>query len=176
MPLRGAEPVIDPVPGAIAIQEILERLEWLDQSGNPATYAPHLRKRPLRGVPAKEVLFQIARGDLQVPNFSTTAVLRAGDLADTATLYRHDLVFGQPDFPGVEEPDGHFVFAFQFFGPAYQELGLVTQAQFSLFLASEGAVLIDPDGDGPLFETPIRQPLPEDCGFVIEIPGFTDCP
>lgn len=176
MPLRGQAPIIDPSPGAIAIQETLERLEWLDQTGNPATYAPHLRKRPLAGVPAKATLFQIARGDLQVPNFSTTAVLRAGDLADTATLYRHDLVFGQPDFPGIDEPDGHFVFIFPFFGPAFEALGVATQAQFARFLASDGAEMVDPDGAGPIFETPISTPLPEDCGFVIEIPGFTSCP
>lgn len=42
--------------------------------------------------------------------------------------------------------------------------------------AADGQVTIDPDGSGPLFETPIAGPSPENCGFVVPIPGFTACP
>ncbi|MEM8929847.1 MAG: hypothetical protein AAGE94_01660 [Acidobacteriota bacterium] len=176
LPLRGQAPVIDPPAGALAIQRTFERLEWLDQAGNPATYTPHLRQRPLVGMTEKSILIQLARGDLQVPNFSTTAVVRAGDLADRTTLYRHDLVFGQPDFPGVDEPDGHFGLLFPFLGPAFEELGAAIQKQTARFLATQGDEWIDPDGADPIFESPIEGPLPEDCGFVIDIPGFEACP
>jgi hypothetical protein len=35
-----------------------------------------------------------------------------------------------------------------------------------MFLASAGTVTIDPDGAGPLFETPIFGPLPETLNFI----------
>jgi hypothetical protein len=34
------------------------------------------------------------------------------------------------------------------------------------FLASSGAVTIDPDGPGPFYETPIAGPLPETLNFI----------
>src|SRR5262249_25518746 len=88
-------PVINTVPGAMQIQEVIEHTDWVSQSGNPVAYAPHIRKAPLAGVSAKSVIYQFAKGDQIVPNPATTALLRAGDLADRATLYRHDLAFGE---------------------------------------------------------------------------------
>lgn len=35
------------MPGAAAIQEVLDRNEWAQNSGNPVAYAPHLRADPL---------------------------------------------------------------------------------------------------------------------------------
>ena len=67
--------------------------EWVQQAGNPVAYAPHLRKGPLPGMPEKHVIFQFAKGDQTVPSPTTTAILRAGDLADRATYYRNDLGF-----------------------------------------------------------------------------------
>jgi hypothetical protein len=46
-------PVINEVAGATAIQEVIENIEWVSQSGNPVAYAPHLRKDPLPGVPSR---------------------------------------------------------------------------------------------------------------------------
>ncbi len=93
-------PVINTVPGAMPIQEVIEHTEWVSQSGNPVAYAPHIRKAPLAGVPAKSVIFQFAKGDQIVPNPAATALLRAGDLADRATFYRHDLAFAEnPQLP-----------------------------------------------------------------------------
>src|SRR5262245_60937030 len=88
-------PVLNTVPGAMPIQEVIEDTEWVSQSGNPVAYAPHVRKAPLAGVPAKSVSYQFAKGDQIVPNPTTTALLRAGDLADRATFYRHDLAFAE---------------------------------------------------------------------------------
>src|SRR5262249_30049269 len=79
-------PVINFVPGAMAIQEVLDNQEWVLLSGDPLGYVSHLRKDPLPGVPAKSILFQFAKGDQTVPNPTNTALLRAGDLADRATL------------------------------------------------------------------------------------------
>ena len=175
LPLRRRPPIIEPAAGALAIQEAFERAEWLSQSGNPAAYAPHLRAEPLAGLKPKAVLFQMARGDRTVPNPSTTAVLRAGRLANATTLYRHDLVFGDPSRPGSDVDDSHPFLFFGFF-PGPSDIGLGAQRQMAEFPASEGRVFIDPDGAGPVFEVPIASPLPEDCGFVGELPpGFTAC-
>jgi hypothetical protein len=38
-------------------------------------------------------LFELAKGDEQVPNPTITAILRAGELDDVATYYRNDLAF-----------------------------------------------------------------------------------
>src|SRR5262249_32770690 len=73
-------PVVNTVVGAMAIQELFENTEWVSQSGNPVAYAPHLRKAPLPGMPAKSVLVQFAKGDQNVVNPTAAALLRAGDL------------------------------------------------------------------------------------------------
>jgi hypothetical protein len=78
LPLRNQPPVINTVPGAIEIQTVLERSEWIAQAGNPVAYAPYLRKAPLTGMSPKEVIIQFAKGDKTVPNPPATALLRAG--------------------------------------------------------------------------------------------------
>ena len=40
------------------------------------------------------------------------------------------------------------------------QAAVAAQNQIALFFASDGATTIDPDGAGPLFETPIGIPLP----------------
>ena len=86
-------PVINTMAGAMAIQNVVENIEWASGAGDPVAYAPHLRKNPLTAVPAKAVVYQIAKGDQTVPNPVATALLPAGDLADRAMFYRHDLAF-----------------------------------------------------------------------------------
>jgi hypothetical protein len=44
-------------------------------------------------------------------------------------------------------------------------LAVAAQLQIATFLASGGATTNDPDGGGPLFETPIAGPLPEVLNF-----------
>jgi len=40
------------------------------------------------------------------------------------------------------------------------------QRQIATFLSSNGTVIVDPDGAGPLLEVPIAGPLPEDLAFI----------
>src|SRR5262249_43340893 len=68
-------PVINDVVGAMEIQEAFENRLWVNQSANPVAYAPHLRKNPLAGVPAKSVIIQFATSDQTVQNPMTTALL-----------------------------------------------------------------------------------------------------
>src|SRR5262249_40162314 len=49
LPPRDLPAPVNIVPGAIAIQNKIERLDWAQQSGDPIAYAPHLRKAPLTG-------------------------------------------------------------------------------------------------------------------------------
>jgi len=156
-PLRNLPPVIDTVPGASAIQENLDRSEWAQQSANPAALAPYVRAEPLPGHPAKAVIVQFAKGDRTVPNPTTTAILRAGDLADRATYFRNDIAGpgGTPLYPNPH------TFLTGIGNPATAPAAIAAQTQMALFLATGGAVTIDPDGPGPLFETPISEPLPE---------------
>jgi pimeloyl-ACP methyl ester carboxylesterase len=187
MPLRNQGPLTNTVSGAIELQNFFERVEWVDQSGDPVAYAPHVRQRPLEGMPAKDIIVQLAKGDKTVPNPTNTALLRAGNLGDRATYYRYDLVF--PTFDAREmagltgltvaertRAKNPHVFLTNFTNPPadrapnsaaiafhYRDLAV---EQLAVFFASDGTVTIDPDGDGPAFETPIQGPLPEDFNFI----------
>jgi hypothetical protein len=161
MPLRDEPPRVNPVPGAAALQEFMDQSEWAAQAGNPVAYAPFLRKDPLRGNSAKAIILQFAKGDMTVPNPTTSAILRAGELQDRATYFRNDLAFplGAPRNPhtfltNITIPGVAQLSAFQ------------AQAQIAAFFASDGALTIDPDGANPLFETPIVLPLPEGLNYI----------
>jgi dienelactone hydrolase len=163
LPLRDQAPVVNDVPGAMAIQELFERVEWVMQSGETVAYAPHLRARPLDGVGAKDVLIQFAKGDKQIPNPTTSAFLRAGDLADRATYFRNDLAFAA-DPTLLKDP--HEFWYNVFTSPAATAIALKAEEQVAAFLESDGVLIADPDGAEPLFETPIAGPLPEDLSFI----------
>jgi len=162
-------PVINTVAGAMPIQEVLEHTEWVSQSGNPVAYAPHIRKAPLAGVPAKSVIYQFAKGDQVTPNPATTAILRAGALADRATFYRHDLAFAEyPSLPTI--PHG-FLTAFQI--PAFRPIIQGAQEQIATFFATDGATVIHPE-PARFFETPIAGSLPEHLNFIVnDLPIIT---
>ena len=162
-------PVINTVAGAIEIQEVVKNTEWVGQPGSPVAYAPHLRRTPLVGVPAKSVIYQLARGDQSAPNPNTTAILRAGDFADRTTFYRHDLAFGE-DSRLLKNPHQ---FALGFSGiafisspiPLQAAIGRGAQEQIARFFASDGQEIIHPE-PARFFEVPIVLPLPEDLGFI----------
>ena len=110
MPLRNQPPVINTVPGAIAIQQYFEHREWVSGSADPVAYAVHLQKQPLKGVPAKPVILQFAKGDKIHPNPTNTAMLRAADLAEQATFYRNDLAFTMDPAAVPKDPHVFLVF------------------------------------------------------------------
>jgi hypothetical protein len=157
-------PVINTVSGAMPIQEVIESTEWVSQSGNPVAYAPHIRKLPLAGVPAKSVIYQFARGDQIVPNPATTALLRAGDLADRATSYRHDLAFAEnPQLP--TNPHG-FLATLDI--PGFRAITWGAQEQIATFFATDGAAVVHPQ-PARFFETPISGALPEGLNYILPL-------
>jgi hypothetical protein len=162
IPLRDRPPVVNNVPGALAIAEVFDRTEWVSQSGNPVSYAPFIRQQPLHGNAAKPVIFQFAKGDMTVPNPTTSAILRAGSLADRATYFRNDLAFALNPAIGKNP----HTFLTNIGSAAGAPFAIAAQRQIATFFASQGATTIDPDGAGPFFETPIAGPLPETLNFI----------
>jgi hypothetical protein len=156
---------------------VIENVEWVSQSGNPVAYAPHLRKDPLPDVPAKSVLFQFAKGDQTMTNPTSTAILRAGgleDLAGRTTFYLHDLALAENSALLV---DPHS------FLTASTVIALGAQRQIATFFASDGQVIdkladittvrdtpLAPKGT-PLFEVPIKGPLPEGLNYPGSAPA-----
>jgi len=161
IPLRDLPPVINTVPGAMAIQEALDATEWVAQSGNPVAYAPHLRKSPLPDTEPPAVIIQFAKGDQTVPNPTASAIFRAGDLTDRSTYFRNDLVRA---IPGAQT-DPHTFLTNIAAVPAIARAAIAAQQQIAIFFETDGAVVVDPDGVGAFFEVPIAGPLPETLNF-----------
>jgi dienelactone hydrolase len=156
-------PRVNGVPGAIAIQNEIERIEWAGQSGDPVAYAAHLRTAPLAGVPGKRVLFTFAQGDPVVNNTTTGNVLRAGDLADRTIYFRGLDAYAalQPPLSPAPTDLHEFLFTFTKAGIDYADAGQQAAANF---LSSDGQVTIDPNdllGSGEqFFQTPFTGALP----------------
>jgi hypothetical protein len=160
LPARGAAPLVNDIPGALAIQEVEDRADWLSNSANPSAFAPYLRLSPLPGVRARPVLIQESRGDQNVANPNTAEVVRAGLLADRVMLYRHDLFASKLQFKNPHS------FIIRTDLAVMQDVALKAQEQLAVFFESDGATLFDPDGSGPLFEVPARS-IPEDYGLTL---------
>jgi hypothetical protein len=154
-------PVVNTVAGAMALQEWFDRAAWAAQAANPVAYAPRLRRNPLPGAPARPVLFTFALGDQSTPNPNTTAILRAGDLADRAILYRYDLAYAET--PGL--PKDPHLFTVGTGNPALRAIALEAQRQVAVFFASDGALIIHPN-PARFFETPISSTLPEGLNYI----------
>jgi Bacterial virulence factor lipase N-terminal len=162
IPLRDLPPVVNNVPGATAIAQVLDRFEWVQQSGNPVSYAALIRKAPLNGNAPKPVIVQFAKGDVTVPNPTSSALLRAGALQDRATFFRNDLAFATS--PGI--PKNPHTFLTNIAIPAAVPYAIAAQQQIAAFFASNGMLTIDPDGAAPFFEVPVVLPLPEALNFI----------
>ena len=162
-------PVINTVAGADAIQENLEKRDWVNQSGNQVAYAPHVRRAPLAGVPEKSVLILFGKGDRNIANPNATAMLRAGDLADRATYYRNDLAYAENPFVnaerGVPKNPHAFVNNIAHRDPLVALIARGAQAQIAKFLAVGGMVTEHPE-PARFFEVPIVSPLPESLNFI----------
>jgi hypothetical protein len=163
LPLRNQAPVINTVGGAMALQEFFDRNEWVGQSADPAAYAAHLRKAPLPGVPAKSVVIVMSKGDQIIPNPFTTAIIRAGDLADRTIYYRNDLAYAEDN----RVPKNPHLFPFQIESPVplVRQIAFGVQELIATVLASDGTVIIHPE-PSRFFEGLIDLALLEDLNFI----------
>jgi hypothetical protein len=130
------------VPGAVAIHDVVERLEWYSQPGEPAAYMQHLGWSTLPGVPIKPVLLQHGLGDM--PQFSN--LVRYGNLRATTVLYDHSQA--RAKYPGLMAnahyhtmPDVRPFFVSDFL-PHYLIANLAQQ-QAATFLISGGNSIYD---------------------------------
>lgn len=162
LPLRNQPPITNTVAGAMDIQQVFDNTEWVAQSGDPVTYAPHIRKDPLAGKTAVPVIVQFARGDQTVPNPANSSIVRAGELSDRTTYLRYDLVFAA----NGGAPRNPHTFLTAIANQAIANLAFAAQMQIATFFASDGMNMIDPDGSGMFFESPIVSPLPEELNFI----------
>jgi len=162
MPLSGQPIVNDTVPGADAIQNVLDGNIWAQAPADPVAWAPYIRAEPLSGSAPKAVIVQFAKGDKTVPNPTASALIRAGGLEDRATYFRNDLAFAT--IPGYTVTNPHTFLSN--IGGVPGPLAFAAQQQIATFLGSGGAVTIDPPGAEPYFETPIAGPLPEGTNFL----------
>jgi hypothetical protein len=162
IPLRNQPPLVNTVAGAMDIQRVFDWQQWAQQPGNPVSYAAQIRKQPLPGAAAKPVIIQFAKGDVTVPNPTSSAIVRAGDLADRVTFFRNDLAYAADPQVGKNP----HTFLTNVGNPAAAPYAVGAQLQIATFFASHGTVTIDPDGAAPFFEVPIVGPLPEVTHFI----------
>jgi pimeloyl-ACP methyl ester carboxylesterase len=151
LPLRNEPPRINSVPGAVAIQRVVDRILWVSQQISPLAFAPRLRRTPLTGAPVRPFLLQFARSDQNVPNAMTMELIRAGDFADRVSFYRHDLNFG---LPGVPANPHAFFNTINQANQNFYRIFLGAQNQVATFFASDGATFVNPTPNH-LWETPI---------------------
>lgn len=114
------------------------------------------------------MLLQFAWGDRVVPNPTTSALIRAGQLTDATALLRYDRIV---DTLPHELADPH-PFLLRLGAPgAAGAVARAAQEQVARFFASDGATVWDPDRavpppfTEPLFEVPPAT-LPEQLGFA----------
>jgi hypothetical protein len=161
LPLRNQPPLVNTVPGAVAIQRVIDHYAWAEQVASSVAFAPLLRRAPPAGVPARPFVHQFARSDRVVVNSATSEIARAGDFADRLVYYRHDLNFGLAGVPA----DPHSYITAQQMAANYARVAVGAQHQIATFFASDGAMVIHPTPT-ELWETPIALPLPEDLYFL----------
>jgi hypothetical protein len=152
IPLRNLPLRVDTVPGASTLQKLIDWNEWAQQAANPAAYAPFI---------TAPVILQFARGDMTVPNPTTSAIIRAGHLQDRTTLFHNELA--RPAFGTSRNPN---TFLTNVSG-AGASFAFAAQQQIATFFASDGATYVDPDAAGPYFERMTASWTPfEDLAFL----------
>jgi Bacterial virulence factor lipase N-terminal len=163
-PLRDQPPVINTIRRAIKIQRALEFAEMASEPGpTPVVWARHLREAPLAGLYPKSVIYLFAKGDQQAVNPGTSALIRAGNLADRTLHYRHDLAFAED--PTMPKNPHLFAGSPNDSNALFRSISRGVQDQIGVFLASGGIVVIHPE-PAEFFEVPISSPLPEDLNFI----------
>jgi len=163
-PLRNRPPVTNTIAGAIEIQQAFEMQEWGGEAGhNPVTWARYVREAPLQGYYPKSVIYQFAKADQQAINPGTTAILRAGNLADRTLHYRHDLAFAED--PAIPKNSHPTLLQVRHPNATLRSIARGLQDQIGSFFASGGTVVIHP-GPTRFFEVPVEGPLPENLNYI----------
>jgi hypothetical protein len=163
-PLRDKPPVINAVPGAMAIQQAFEMHEWGQQSGQTTqTWAIHLQQKPLPGVGARPVLVIFGRGDQNAVNPGTSALLRAGDLLASTIHYRHDLAYAED--PTVPKNPHDVCISPLSPNLTFRAVSRGIQDAIAIFLSSDGQMIAQPNPTR-FFEVPFSGPYLEELNYI----------
>lgn len=175
-PFRGQITVNDNSDGAGTVQAAFEAADWIQMIGDPLAFAAHLKNSPLPGVAPKPVLFLFSEGDLEVPNPTNSALIRAGGIQNTSWYLQFDHVIGKTgsnvaNYGGSNDPHTSFSYPTIYaFGGDQLAIALAEQQQAARFLASNGTQNPDPNtllhgfvpdssaGGSPLFVVPATLP------------------
>jgi pimeloyl-ACP methyl ester carboxylesterase len=182
---RNDPPRVNGIGGAIQVQAAFAAADWMGMPGDPLAFAPHLKNAPLSGVPAKRILFQFGYGDLEVPNATESAVVRAAG-AESTTSYLHfeAAAAAHPSLLTVQDPSTpmlpilpHRVLSnptiFTPGNEAELSLALAEQQQTSDFFSSNGSSITDSNKylsapfspSDRVFQTPANS-LPDALNFL----------
>ena len=166
LPLRYEEVRIVDGARLAAYQDFIALMEWAESPGAPLSFAPHLNSATLPGVPVKRTLFQIARGDQTVNNPSNSLLIRAANMLESTSVYRHDLAVAQvPSLAG----NPHTYLAG--IGPlAATVIGFAAQGEAVAFMTSPDEVIPDVNPFVALF---FRNPIFERPKAYYEDLGYT---
>lgn len=153
---RDEPPVVNEVIGAPAVQAGFESADWLQMLGDPLSFGSHLKLDPLPGITPKPVLFLYSMGDLEVPNPTNSALIRAAGLESTSWYLLSDRAFAiaQKDgYTDLYNPHTLFSYPTMFEYPDQESIGLAEQQQAAEFLASGGKENPNPN---PLLTGPYK--------------------
>jgi len=158
LPLRNQRPVVNTVPEAMAIQRVLDRINWIQLSSAPLSFAQRLREDRRRRA-GRGVLLWFARGDQSSPNPTNGEFVRASGLEESTVLYRHDLF--NASHPGaITNPHNVLRSMDTVMLPIYKSaVELVAQ-----FFMSGGTQVVVPSSK-EYFEVGVRN-FPEDLGYI----------
>lgn len=167
LPIRNQPPIVNTVPGAIAIQQVIEHAAWAGRNSEAAAYAPLVRLRPPLGQAPRPVILQFARADQRSQNPGTTELVRTGALEDATALYRHDLFYRTVSASFQSQDIFKHAHAFHAALGLIEWLPIVIGAheQAAQFLESDGARTIVPQYS-QYWEVPAKLPLPDDLAYV----------
>ncbi|HEY1217266.1 MAG TPA: Ig-like domain-containing protein, partial [Bryobacteraceae bacterium] len=175
---RDAPVVINEVPGALEIQAAFEAAEWLNVVGDPLSFAPHLKSKPLADMAPKQTMFQFGYGDLEVPNPMNSRVIQAANAVFSSWYFRFDRAVAlHPELLGVTYAGVGFPILPHrilsnptIFDPALAaetSIALAEQKQVASYFAADGTSNPDPNQfleGGPysgvrLFDVPWQLPM-----------------
>ena len=168
LPLRWQAVRVNDVPGAIEIQDTLDRLDWIEIPGAPHAFAPHLKSSPLAGGPYKPTLLQFAWGDQTVPNPQNSLLIRAANAWETSIVYRADKAHAIA--PSL--PVNPHTFLFGFDSLAALPISIAGQQQIAGFMLSSGKTIPDPNEVvQPTYKTDLFEPATLELELLNVIPA-----
>jgi hypothetical protein len=158
--LRDQPAKVNNVDGALAVQDFFNVLDWLQASGDPLSYTPHLNTSPLANVPAKKALFQFPTGDRTVPNPQESELIRGAGMLSSTTVFRNDTATSLAQTLRLTLPADPHAFLVNLSAPVTIAIAAAAQQEIAQYLASDGARIPDTNA---LLNALLRQvlgPLP----------------